>query len=727
MTKDNSEKTIVSRRDFMASSAVAVGGLFVAFNISPTMNRLMAAEAPAAPKMVYAPNAFIHIAPDNSITMVINKLEMGQGVNTSMAQLIAEELECDWTTIKSVSAPVNAVYNHTQYGTQMTGGSSALNSSWDQHRKIGAGMREMLKSAAAAKWGIPVAEVRAENGYVYSAKGKLSYGEVADDANKLPLPENPPLKNAKDFKIIGKNLKRIDALEKANGKAIYGMDVRIPGMVYACVARSNIDGGEIASYDEKAARAVSGVVDVVKFSDNKIAVLAKNTYAAKTGRDALNVKFKSNANDNASTEQWMKDFKELANKDGIVAEDKGSAKAEYNNSKTKFTAEYEFPFLAHSAMEPLNCTVDYNGKTAELWSGHQMPTVDRDTAAKVLGLKPENVNVHTTYAGGSFGRRASKNSDYVVQACELAKVYKKPLKMVMTREDDTHAGYYRPMTYHKVNIGLDDKNHLQAWDHHIVGYTVMGQSFFGDLMIKGGLESAVTEGVTESPYTFKNFRVEQTIPKSSVKTLWYRSVGHTHTAYVMETMIDELAHKSKTDPFTYRQNLLAGKPRQLAVLAQLKKMTGWGTKKAPHGRAWGLAIHQAFNSVIGQVAEVSIIDGLPHVHQVWCVAHCGQVVNPDVAKTQLEGGIVFGITSVLQQEITIKDGLVQQGNFKEMPVVRMYNAPVVHVEFVPSTDTPTGLGEPGVPPIAPAIANAVFQLTQKRLRVLPFSKGMKVV
>ncbi len=727
MTENNNEKTIVSRRDFISSTVAAVGGLIVAFNIPTKMNRAIAAEGGAPAPAVYAPNAFIQIAPDNTITMVINKLEMGQGVNTSMAQLIAEELECDWTSIKSVSAPVNAVYNHTQYGTQMTGGSSALNSSWDQHRKIGAGMREMLKTAAATRWGIPVSEVRADKGYLYSAKGKLSYGEVANEANKLPLPQNPPLKDSKNFKVIGKSMKRVDALAKSNGKAEFGMDVRIPGMLYACTARSHIDGGIIESFDEKAARAVSGVVDVVRFGDNKIAVLAKNTYAAKTGRDALKVKFKAGINDSANTTEWMKEFKELANKPGIVAENVGDAPGEVKKAKTQMTAEYEFPFLAHASMEPLNCTVDYNGKKADLWSGHQMPTVDRDTAAKVLGLKPEEVNVHTTYAGGSFGRRASKNSDYVVQACELAKAVKKPLKLVMTREDDTHAGYYRPMTYHKVQVGLDDKGHLLGWDHFVVGYTVMGNSFFGDMMIKNGLEATVTEGVTESPYKFKNFRVQQTIPKSSVKTLWYRSVGHTHTAFVMETMMDELAHKSKTDPIKYRQQFLAGKTRQLAVLDQLKKMTGWGTKKAPAGRAWGLALHESFNTVVGQIAEVSIENGMPRVHQVWCSAHCGQVVNPEVAKTQIEGGIVFGITSVLHHEITIKDGQIQQGNFKEMPVVRMFDMPVVHVDFVKSTETPTGLGEPGVPPIAPAIANAVFQLTNKRVRVLPFSKGMKVV
>lgn len=718
------EKTIVNRRDFLTTTAAAVGGLIVAFNM-PVANRLIAAEAPkAAP--TYAPNAFIHIAPDNTITMVINKLEMGQGVNTSMAQLIAEELECDWTKIKSVSAPVDAVYNHTAFGTQMTGGSSALASSWDQHRKLGAGMREMLTEAAAKRWGIPVASVKAENGFLISSKGKLSYGEVAEEANKIQFPTNPKLKAAKDFKVIGKSMKRVDASGKVDGTAVFGMDVRIPGMLYAVVARTHIDGGVIDSYNEKAARAVSGVVDVVKFSDFKVAVIAKNTYAAKMGREALNVKFKSNANDKASSDQWMKDFKAMADQKGILAENKGNVDEAMAKSKTQFIAEYEFPYLAHSSMEPLNCTINYDGKKAELWSGHQMPTIDRETAAKVLGLKPEDVTVHTTYAGGSFGRRASKNSDYIVQTCELAKVYKKPFKMVMTREDDTHAGYYRPLTFHRVKIGLDDKNHVASWDHFVVGQTVMGNSFFGDMMIKNGLEATVTEGVTESHYKFTNFRVQQTVPQTPVKTLWYRSVGHTHTAFVMETMIDELAHKSKMDPLKFRQAYLKDSKKHMAVLEQLKKMTGWGTKKAPKGRAWGLAIHESFGTVVGQVAEVSMVDGLPHVHQVWCSSHCGQVVNPEVAKTQIEGGIVFGITSVMHHGLNIVDGQIQQGNFKEMPVVRMFDAPVVHAEFIKTTDAPTGLGEPGVPPIAPAIANAVFQLTNKRVRVLPFAKGMKV-
>lgn len=725
MTEIN-EKTLLNRRDFLTASATVLGGLVVAFNMPSAIKGAMAAEAAAKP--IGAPNAFIHIAPDNTITMVINKLEMGQGVNTSMAQLIAEELECDWTSIRSVSAPVNPVYNHTVFGMQMTGGSSALASSWDQHRKIGASMREMLKQAAANRWKIPVAMVKAENGFLTNSmnKEKLSYGDVATEANALPLPKDPPLKNAKDFKIIGKSMKRVDALEKSNGKAIYGMDVRIPGMLYAVVARSHIDGGEISSFNDKAARSVSGVVDVIKMDNHKIAVVAMNTYAANKGRDALDVRFKSNAHDKASTDEWMQEFKKQSAGKGIVAKEKGNVDEALKSAHKTYTYDYEFPFLAHASMEPLNCTVDFDGKKADIWSGHQMPTVDQGTAAKVLGLKPEQVNVHTTYAGGSFGRRANKNSDYVVIACELAKIIKKPVKYVMMREDDTRAGFYRPMNFHRVKLGVDNKGKLLGWHHHIVGQSVIGNSVFESMMVKNGLESTITEGISDTHYNIPAFRCEQTRATTPLTTLWYRSVGHTHTAFVMETMIDEVAHLEKTDPLKFRQSMLKSSPRHMAVLELLKKQTGWGTKKAPAGRAWGLAVHESFNTVVGQVAEVSIVNGMPHVHKVWCAVHCGQVVNPEVAKTQIEGGIVFGITSVLHHEIAVRNGQVIQGNFLEMPVVRMHDMPVVYTEFVKTTDAPTGLGEPGVPPIAPAIANAVFLLNQKRVRVLPFSKGMKV-
>jgi isoquinoline 1-oxidoreductase beta subunit len=366
-------KKTISRRAFLETTAVVTGGLIVSYYIpSPMMNKAFAAYPPNAP--LPAPNAFIQIAPDNSITIVINKLEMGQGVNTSMAQLIAEELECDWTKIRSVSAGVNPAYNHTMFGTQMAGGSTALISSWDQHRKIGASMREMLKTAAATRWGIPVNQVRAENGFIISKKGKLSYGELAEDAGKLPLPENPPLKNAKDFKIIGTSVARVDAIDKSNGKAIFGIDVRLPGLLYAMIAKPPLAGAKIKSMDEKAARNVSGVTDVVKFAD-KVAVLAKNTHAAMKGREALRVKWENKTNGTFSSEGLMNEFKAQGKTKGVIAKDTGMVDEALAKAKTKVTAEFEFPFLAHAAMEPMNCTINYDGKKAEIWSGHQMPAV----------------------------------------------------------------------------------------------------------------------------------------------------------------------------------------------------------------------------------------------------------------------------------------------------------------------------------------------------------------
>lgn len=717
------ENVQLSRRLFLKNSGLVSGGLLVAFYVPVTARKAFAAAA-AATKAPPAPNAFIQIAPDNTITLVINKLEMGQGVNTSMAQLIAEELECDWKLIRSVSAPVNPVYNHTVFPMQMTGGSTALASSWDQHRKIGAAMREMLKAAAAKKWGVPVAEVKAQNGFiVHASKGKLSYGELAEEAGKQPLPENPPLKDPKEFKVIGKSMKRVDALDKANGKAIFGQDVRVPGMMYAMIARPPAPNSKLSGVNDKAARAVPGVIDVVRFGD-KVAVLGKNTHAARSGRDALELKWSASKKDDFTHASLMQGLRAKADEPGLIAERKGDVAAALPTATKKLTADFEFPYLAHASMEPMNCTINYDGKTAEIWSGHQMPGADRDAAAKILGLAPEKVTVHTTYAGGSFGRRANKNSDYAVEAAELAKVVKKPLKVVWSREDDTRGGYYRPLTFHRVTIGLDDKGFPIAWNHHVVGNTVMGGSAFGQMMIRNGLEATVTEGVSETRYELPNFVCRQTVVPSEITTLWWRSVGHTHTAYAMETMIDEVAEAGKRDPLQLRKELLKNSPRHLAVLNLLEKKTGWGKKKPAKGRAWGLAIHESFNSVVGHVAEVSMENGRPKLHRVWSAVHCGQVVNPEVAKTQVEGAIAYGMSAALYEEIQIEQGRVTNGNFHDFQVMRMNEMPKVDVSFVETKEAPTGLGEPGLPPIAPAVANAVYRLTKKRVRTLPFSKGL---
>lgn len=717
------EKENLSRREFLVGSAVTVTGLVVSFHIPMKMNQALAAEAPKP--IHYPPNAFVRIAPDSRVTIVINRLEMGQGVNTSLAQCIAEELECPWDHISAIASGTDPIYNAPGMPFIMTGGSTSVKGSFDQYRKIGACMREMLKAAAAKKWGVPASELKAEHGFIVHGKhGKLSYGELAEAASQIPLPENPPMKNAKDFKIIGKSMKRVDAADKSTGQAIFGLDVRIPGMLYAVVAKPPVTDAKLKSYDKKAAKGVPGVVDVVPFAD-RVAVLAKNTHAARQGVEALQASWDLGKYAHASTDAMMQDYRESAKSQGLIAEKRGDVEAMMAKAAKKLTFEYEFPFLAHAPMEPMNCTINYDGKTCEIWSGHQMPGLDLMAASQQLGLPPEKITIHTTYAGGSFGRRANKMSDYVVEACELAKEVKKPLKVVWTRESDTQGGYYRPMYLHKVSVGLDEKNHLLAWDHHIVGQGIMSGTPFEKMMVKNGIEPTVVEGVAESPYDFKNFRVQQTMKQGPITTLWWRSVGHTHTAYAMETAIDEMAEQAGEDPLEFRMKLLKKSPRHIAVLEMLKKETNWGHAKPPKGRAWGLAIHESFSSVVGNVVEVSMENGQPKVHRVWSVAHVGQVVNPAGATTQVEGAIAFGLSAALYQQIEMKDGRIVQSNFDDYPVLRMQDMPKVSVHFVKSTDHPTGLGEPGLPPVAPALANAVYRLTKKRVRTLPFSKGLK--
>lgn len=708
----------IARRDFMATSLIAAGGLIVTFHLPPMIRRGMAAEAAAGPD--YVPNAFIQVAPDNSITIVINKLEMGQGVNTSLAQLIAEELECDWKSIRTVPCPVGAVYNAVGMPFQLTGGSASMRTSWEQHRKIGAGMREMLQTAAAKRWGIEIGDTHAENGVVINRKGKekLSYGELAHEAGKLPVPLNPKLKSAKDFKVIGKSPQRIDAADKVNGKAVYGIDVRLPGMLYASVTRPTFEKAELVSHDPKAARAVKGVVDVVMFG-NKVAVLATNTYAAKKGLAEVNPKWDYGVNRDLSSAKLMARIKaENQAGKGAVAETRGAPGAEMANSKNQLHLEYEFPYLAHAPMEPMNCTIQFDGKTCEFWAGLQMPGIDRGAAAKTLGISEDKVQAHTVFAGGSFGRRACKNSDYVVEACQLVKKVKKPLKITWSREDDMRGGYYRPMYYHKIQIGLDEHNQVHAWQHEIAGQSIMANSPMAGFM-KNGIDPTVTEGVTQSAYPFPNFECRQTLTEAPITTLWWRSVGNTHTAYVMETAVDELAEMAGQNVFDYRRRLLKKSPRHLAILDLLEKKTNDLWKKPLPGRALGLAIHESFESVVGHVVEISLDKGNLRTHRVWSVAHVGQVIHPEIAKTQLEGGIIFGL-SALGQQVSLKDGQIVETNFDTYPVLRMQDAPVMDVSFVESSDPPTGLGEPGVPPVGPAVANALYQLTKKRLRILPF-------
>jgi isoquinoline 1-oxidoreductase beta subunit len=494
-------------------------------------------------------------------------------------------------------------------------------------------------------------------------------------------------------------------------------------MLYAVIARSPVRGGKIVSVSDAKARAVPGVSDIVRFGES-VAVLARNTWAAKKGRDALEIEWDFQGKDGFSNESLMADFKAKAATPGISVEKRGDAEAALRAHAHHLVAEYEFPYLAHAPMEPMNCTIAFDGKKAELWSGHQAPTWDRAAAAAVLGIPPESVQVHTTYAGGSFGRRANKNQDYVIEAAQLAKVVKKPLKVCWTREDDMKGGYYRPMNYHRAELAFDEHGKLAGWKHQIVGQSVVGDSPLEAMMVKNGVESVVVEGVAGTPYALENFSCELTRPTPNVSTSWWRSVGHTHTAYVMETMIDEIAHYEKKDALEFRKQMLAKSPRHLAVLALLEKHSDWGKKSLKKGHALGLAVHESFKSVVGHVVEVSYKDGQVHLHRVVSAVDCGLVVNPEGAKSQVEGAIVYGLSAALTGEIKIEQGKIVSNNFNDYPVVRMSQMPKVEVHFVDSTATPTGLGEPGLPALAPAMANALFKITGKRIRRLPFSKAL---
>lgn len=706
-----------SRRNFLKGSAAMVGGLVIGFTLPFKGGRAYAAEGAAG--QVYPPNAFIRIGADDTITVIVNKSEMGQGVYTSLPMLIAEELEADWSKIRVESAPVGAVYNHTGFGMQITGGSSSVSSSWEQLRRVGATARVMLVQAAAQQWGVPASECRAENGQVIHSSGKkLSYGAVADAAAKLPMPENVALKNPKDFKVIGQSYKRIDTPEKVNGTAQFGLDVYQPGMLTVVIARSPVFGGKVKRFDAAEALKVKGVEGVYQVPTG-VAVAANGFWPAKTARDLLKIEWDEGHGASLTTSSMRAEYLETAKKPGAVARKDGDPAAAMKKGTKTVTAEYEVPYLAHAAMEPLNVAVDLKADQCTIWTGTQSQTMDHAAAVQITGLKPEQVKIHTTYLGGGFGRRANPKSDFMIEAVQTAKVIGKPIKVVWTREDDTRGGFYRPMWADRVSAAIGKDGKPMAWQHTIVGQSIVAGTPFEGFLTKNGIDQTSVEGAATMPYAIPNLQVDIHTPKNEVPVQWWRSVGHSHTAFIVETMMDELAHMAGQDPVQYRLALLEKAPRHAAVLKLVAEKAGWG-KKLPAGHAFGVAVHESFESYVAEVAEISLVDGKVHVHKVVCAVDCGMVVNPDGVRQQMEGGIVYGLSAALQGEITLENGRVQQSNFNDYPPLRLSRMPQVEVHIVASDAPPTGTGEPGTPPIAPAVANAVFALTGKRLRRMPF-------
>ncbi len=709
-----------SRRQFLKASA-AGAGLVIGFTLAGG-NKLAALAATDGGAL--APNAFVRVAPDGTVTVLIKHTEFGQGTFTGLATLVAEEMDADWAQVRAEHAPADAsLYNNLHWGpVQGTGGSSSLANSYEQLRRAGAAARALLVQAAAEAWGVPAGEITVAKGVLsHAGSGRRSgFGAFVQAAAKLETPVEVVLKRPEDFTLIGKQAPRLDSRAKSRGEALYTLDKSLPGMLTALIARPPVFGATLVSFDDTAARAVKGVTDVVAVPQG-VAVLGRGFWAAKQGRDALQITWDESTGETRGSDQIMAEYKKLAEQPGDVARQEGEVEAALAGAAKVLEADYEFPFLAHAPMEPLDCVVQLGDGTADIWAGSQIPTVDQGAAAAILGLEPQQVRIHTMFAGGSFGRRATPNADMVSEAVGVAKAIggRAPVKLVWTREDDIQGGRYRPMYFHRLRAGLDDQGRLVAWQHRIVGQSIVRDTPFAG-MIQNGIDPTSVEGANTLPYHVPNITVDLHTTDVGVPVLWWRSVGSTHTAYSTEVFIDELAEAAGKDPVDFRLELLGEHPRHAGVLKLAAEKAGWG-EAPPAGRTRGIAVHESFNTYVAEVAEISISEGgAIKVEKVVCAVDCGLAVNPDQVKAQMEGGIAYGLGAVLHNALTLTDGRVDQSNFHDYQPLRMNEMPEVEVHILSSPEAPTGVGEPGVPPIGAAVANAVYKATGRRIRSLPF-------
>lgn len=724
--KTTNVPALLPRRSFLklaGASGLALGAF-------PHVALGQAAGAAATTlKPTQQPMAFVQIAPSGEVTVTINRLEFGQGVNTGLPMILAEELDADWSSVRSKHGTNDMAYADPLFGIHLTGGSHTIKNSFTQYRELGARARAMLLHAAAAKWKVDVASLRTQAGAVFGPRGlHASYGELAEAAMVLPVPEKVTLKDPKDFRIIGRPTQRLDAQAKASGKQGFGIDFRLPGQLTAVVARPPVFGSRLASVNDSAARTVKGVKAVLRVpldgGAEGVAVVAEGYWQAAQGREALKLVWDTSKVEKVDSEKQLAQYRALADRPGPRKMD--ADMGPLATAPLQLEAEFVFPYLAHAAMEPLNCTVRLGDDRAEIWMGSQCAGLDAAAAATALGLKPEQVVVNVLMAGGGFGRRFSSTSDIAVEACTIAKALRAtglnlPVQTVWSREDDIKGGYYRPMHLHRARIGFDEKGKVLAWDHVIVGQSITTGTVFGAFQVKDGIDATATEGMRE-PYPLP-MRLTVHHPKLNVPVLWWRSVGSTHTAYVMETLLDDIARATKQDPVAYRMALFGDKsPRHRAALQLAVDKSGYGNAKLAEGRAWGVAVHESFDSVVAYVVEASVKDGQPILHKVTSGVHCNLAVNPRGVEAQVQGAAVMGLSMCLPgSAITLKDGIVEQGNFGDFTVARITDMPEFAVHIVPSADPPTGMGEPGLPSLAPAFANAIAQLTGKSLRQMPFA------
>jgi isoquinoline 1-oxidoreductase beta subunit len=712
----------LDRRQILKGGLAAGAGLVIGLRLTPR------ALAEITTDGELSPNAFVRIAPDGTVTVLSKHIEFGQGTYTGLATVLAEELDADWSTVRVEAAPADVErYKNLFFGVQGTGGSTAMANSWEQMRRAGATARALLVAAAAEEWGVPASEITVAQGVVghRASDRSATFGELVERAASLEPPAEVELKDPSDFTLIGRDsLPRVDVPAKSRGQATFTFDIELPGMLTALIARPPRFGATVAGFDAARAKKVSGVVDVVAVPQG-VAVLAESFWAASKAREALEVEWDESAAETRGTEELFAEYRELLDKPGLPARNDGDVKKALAETERTFTADYEFPYLAHAPMEPLGCVIRRSSDGCDVWAGSQLQTIDQGAIAATLGVDPAQVKITTLLGGGSFGRRATPDADVAVEAAALleASGTDRPIKLLWTREDDIRGGKYRPLVVHRLTAGLDGSGRITAWHHRLVSQSIMkGTAFEG--LIQNGIDASSVEGAQGLPYAIPNLHVDLHTTEAGVPILWWRSVGHTHTAFSTETFIDELAAAAGRDPLELRQELLAEHPRHLGVLELAAEKAGWG-KPLPAGRARGIAVHESFSSFVAEVVEVSVgTNNVPKVDRVVCAVDCGIAINPDNIRAQMEGGIGYGLGATLHNEITLEKGRVRQSNFHDYRPLRIDEMPTVEVHIVDSRENPTGVGEPGVPPIAPAVANAWFQLTGTRIRRLPFSRAL---
>jgi isoquinoline 1-oxidoreductase beta subunit len=717
----------LSRRTFLKFSAsvaaMAGGGLMLGFSVTArgqgdVRKTVIGGDGVETPQNgVFAPNAFVQIDTAGKVSLIIPKVEMGQGVYTSIPMLIAEELEVPLDSVTVDHAPPNEkLFTDPLLGGQLTGGSTSIRYAWEPMRRAGATARTLLINAAAQQWQVEPASCHAENGQVIHAdtKRSIAYGQLVEAAAKLPVPENVPLKDPKDFKLIGTQAKRLDSPEKVDGSAIFGLDVRLPDMVYAAIVNCPVFGGKLASVDDTAAKKIPGVRQIVKF-DNGVAVIGDHTWAAKRGASALKITWNEGAGATVSTKTIFDDLAKASQGNGAVARKDGDVNNAFSQAKTRIDAVYQQPFLAHATMEPINCTVHVKPDSCEIWVGTQVPTRARDAGAKVTGLPADKIIVHNFLLGGGFGRRLE--FDMVTQATKVAKQLNVPVKVVWTREEDIQHDMFRPAYYDKISAGLDANGKPIAWQHRIVGSSILSR--FAPPAVKNGVDPDAVEVAADLPYDLPNQLIDYVRQEPrDIPTAFWRGVGPTRGTWVVESFIDELAVQAKVDPVKYRRDLLGKTPRALNVLNVATQAAGWGNA-VPKGQGRGVSVMHAFGSFFSMVADVAIDQGEVRVTRVVCAVDCGMVVNPNTVEAQISGGIIFAITAALYGEITIDRGRVQQTNFTDYRILRIHETPPIDVHIVKSSEAPGGIGEPGTAAAIPAVANAIYAATGKRLRQLP--------